>query len=205
MTDFLSIAERKLRGEPQAWQTDPLIWNVDATVSGCTSKIASCAPLRGNPNLLLFKIGPIPDDVYMCSVPWKQDPDGNPVTDDSDDVTDLDMDGNPDNESGGEDDPTFAYLPAIEITKTLTNQTLLADGNIELEFEMLVHNIGNANLSSVLVEDPLLFSSALVGSPTVSLMNITASTPPVDNYAAYNGSGDANLVKSAAKLFSTLP
>ena len=52
-----------------------------------------------------------------------EDSNGDPVTDDSDDETDLDNDDNSDNDSGGSDDPTLAYFPAIEITKDLVGAT----------------------------------------------------------------------------------
>ena len=92
--------------------TDSLEWSVTVEVT------ADCDPLNS----------PLANIATVNA----EDPDGNPVTDDSDDDTDLDNDDTPDNESGGEDDPTFAYLPKIEITKSLTSQTVLPNGNVEL-------------------------------------------------------------------------
>ena len=74
---------------------------------------------------------PLNSPLANIATVFAEDPEGNDVSDNSDDDSDLDNDGTPDNESGGEDDPTFAYLPTIEITKSLTNQTTLPDGNVE--------------------------------------------------------------------------
>ena len=108
-------------------------------------------------------------------------PDGDPVTDASDDEMDLDNDTNPDNETGGEDDPTLTYLPEIELTKELTGSMALANGNVELTFEFIVENTGNANLSTINLTDPLPFATAVVGTPMITLTNISTTNPPADN------------------------
>jgi len=79
-----------------------------------------------------------------------EDSNGDPVTDDSDDETDLDNDDNSDNDSGGSDDPTLAYFPAIEITKDLVGSTALPNGNVVLEFKFNIENTGQIYQLSIL-------------------------------------------------------
>ena len=83
---------------------------------------------------------PIPSPLSNTATVNAEDPDGNPVTDDSDDETDLDNDDDPDNDTGDEDDPTFTYFPRIDITKELSTVTELPNGNFEMEFTFQVEN-----------------------------------------------------------------
>ena len=103
-----------------------------------------------------------------------QDSDGNPVEDDSDDTSDLDTDGDPDNDSGGEDDPTFTWLPAVEITKEISSVTTMANGNVQMDFEFIVENTGNAPLSNLEVPDPLSnFGASLINVLSLSVTNLS--------------------------------
>ena len=141
---------------------------------------------------------PLPSPLANIATAIGEDPEGNSVEDDSDDSTDLDGDGIPDNETGGEGDPTFTYLPVIEITKELQNITALANGNYELEFKFNIENTGNADLTNINVTDPLPFSSAIIGTPVLSIMNMSAASMPADNNGSFDGAGDINMTIGAA-------
>ena len=126
-----------------------------------------------------------------------EDADGNPVTDESDDNTDLDNDMNPDNDSGGTDDPSLVFLPDVAITKAVTNSTALANGSVMMDFRFNVENTGNANLSNLSLLDPLNFTAAIVGTPSVNVVNVNATAVPSAN-GSYNGNGNNDLLSGAA-------
>ena len=131
---------------------------------------------------------PQPDPLANQATVTGVDDDDNPVEDDSDDETDLDMDMVNDNESGGPDDPTLLQIPDVAITKALTATTALPNGNYQFDFKFNVENTGNVNLSSLSVTDPLLFASAVIGTPTVSVSNVDATMAPAAS-GTYTGTG----------------
>ncbi len=165
-------------GDGCLFPTDSIQWSVTVEIT------ADCDPL--------------PSPLANIATVVAEDPAGNPVEDDSDDESDLDGDGTPDNETGGEGDPTFTYLPAIEITKDLQNITALANGNYELEFKFNIENTGNADLSNINVTDPLPFTTAIIGTPVLAIMNTSATAMPADNNGSFDGAGDINMTIGAA-------
>ncbi|HFA48561.1 MAG TPA: T9SS type B sorting domain-containing protein, partial [Bacteroidetes bacterium] len=140
----------------------------------------------------------LPDPLGNSATLNVQDGDGNVLTDSSDDGTDLDGDLNPDNDSGGSNDPTVVYLPELAISKAQTAATQLPNGNYQLDYRFNVVNTGNAYLSDVTVSDQLTFAAAIVGTPTVTVVNTDADSAPADNNGSYDGSGDINLTLGAA-------
>ncbi|HHM21887.1 MAG TPA: hypothetical protein ENJ20_07665, partial [Bacteroidetes bacterium] len=125
------------------------------------------------------------------------DANGHPFTDESDDATDLDSNGTPDNDSGGEGDPTIVHLPGVGISKALIGSTALTNGNILLDFQFNIHNTGNTTLSNLSISDALDFSPAVVGSPSVVVVNMSATSPPAA-HPAYDGITHIDLLAGAS-------
>ncbi|MEZ4962958.1 MAG: gliding motility-associated C-terminal domain-containing protein [Saprospiraceae bacterium] len=142
---------------------------------------------------------PLPAPLANTATVTGVDNQGNPVSDDSDDNTDLDGDTSPDNETGGTDDPTLTLIPDVAITKALTDVTPLPNGNYHLDFRFNIKNTGNVILSDLSVADPLNFTSAIIGTPSVSITNVDASAAPTANNGAYTGTApDTDLLAGAS-------
>ena len=67
-----------------------------------------------------------------------------------------------------------------------------------MEFKFNIENTGNANLSTINITDPLPFASAVVGTPVLTLMNVSGTMPPVDNNGNFDGNGDINMTIGSA-------
>ena len=116
---------------------------------------------------------------------------------DSDDDTDLNNDDDPDNDTGDEDDPTLLPIPEIAVTKAVVGGQELPNGNYLIEFEFIVENTGNVDLINLSLLDPLIFGPTLTATPMVTVMNISATNPPLVN-PVYDGTIDVNLLAGSA-------
>jgi len=120
------------------------------------------------------------------------DPDGNELTDLSDDNTDLDGDGEEgDNNTGGSDDPTgFPPVPEISIVKQLSDAVSQPNGDVKLTFEMIVENTGNTYLDDLSLVDDLSGFLPAADPATqdikVVITNIDADMAPTAG-AGYDG------------------
>ncbi len=130
-------------------------------------------------------------------------PNGNPVTDDSDDPTDT-TDADPDGD-GDPDDPTVTTLsqnPDISITKTAS---ALADTNGDsvvgglgdtISYVYTVTNTGDVTLSNIVVTDA---TATVVGGPLASLaVGASDSTTFTATYVITQTDIDAGSVTNTA-------
>jgi len=129
---------------------------------------------------------PIDDPLVNQATVQGVDDEGNPVEDDSDDESDIP------NDSGGADDPTLLSIPDIDLAKTQVSATMLANGNMEVIYQLAVQNTGNTQLTNIAIEDDLAtqFSPAFITAMPVAI-NGTASTLGGLN-AGFSGSGTTN-------------
>ncbi len=126
------------------------------------------------------------------------DPNGDEVTDLSDDNSDLDNDTNNDNETGGTDDPSaFPPLPEISVVKTLSEAVSLTNGDVLLTFDFVVENVGNTYLNNLSLLDDLngIFPVAdpVSQNLSVDVSNISANVIPSVN-PMFDGTGDINML-----------
>ncbi len=112
-----------------------------------------------------------------------EDTNSNPLTDDSDDATDLDGTPGADNETGNLDDPTLLDIPRVGVAKQQTGSTLLPNGNFVVTYSLVLQNTGNVTLNNVALEDDLAteFNPAFVSATTVSISGTA------NNLGALNG------------------
>ncbi|MEL6986280.1 MAG: hypothetical protein AAGK97_00470, partial [Bacteroidota bacterium] len=128
----------------------------------------------------------------------------DPVSDLSDDATDIDGDGIPDNETGGTDDPTELNLPNIAVTKAVTDVTIQSDGDIKLTFELQVQNTGNTIITNISLLDTLDFLNSAM--PTSQLMPLPVVVTNIDATIApgasmtYDGLTDTELLDVTGEL-----
>ena len=128
---------------------------------------------------------------------------GNFFFDNSDDTTDMNVDGTADNETGGNQDPTDLYLPVLSAVKSVEATTTLPNGNVEVSYRMALKNIGNANMSNISMTDNMMsqLGAAYLGlstssSPNINLLSSTATTSPILN-TAFDGMGNDDVFSGA--------
>lgn len=132
--------------------------------------------------------------------------DGTPVSDNSDDPTDLT---DSDNEGDGDaDDPVRLLIPNIELTKTKVGSPVPASsgiaGNFEVTYDLEITNSGNDSLTNLsLIEDlATQYGGAFVaivpqaGLPA-TIVSSSATDEPEVNAAYDGGNSDAELFDNA--------
>ena len=127
-----------------------------------------------------------------------QSPEGTTVTDDSQDGTDVDPDGDGIPTNNDEPTPlTFTENPEIGAAKTISSgPTNNGDGTYSLTYTILVENTGDMDLSSVQVAEDL--SATFAGASAVSIDSVTSGTYAVNG--SYDGSTDTNLLAGTDSL-----
>lgn len=136
------------------------------------------------------------------------DENGDPVDDTSDDPTDADdTDNDADNDP---DSPTNLSFAAIDLQKTISTTTPPApaasgtQGNYDVTYEFLVENTGTEILSNLTLTDDFetQFADAFVAVKSVSVTNISATSPPTANdsteVSPYDGTTGSDLLVGAA-------
>ena len=133
-------------------------------------------------------------------------PAGDPVTDDSDDGTDPDPDGDgnpggPDETDSSEDDPTVVSLtetPEIGTAKQVVTNQSNGDGTYTVTYDIVVENLGDVTLNNVQLTEALATTFATATGFTVDSLNVTAGN--VTANPSFDGDGDANLLASGTSL-----
>ena len=127
-----------------------------------------------------------------------ESPEGAAVTDDSQDGTDVDPDG--DGNTANNDEPTpvtFIENPEIGVAKTISSGPVNNVGSTHsLTYSILVENTGDVSLNSVQVTDDL--SATFAGAMAVSVDSVTSGTFTVNG--GYDGSTDTNLLDGTDSL-----
>ncbi|MEL6986844.1 MAG: hypothetical protein AAGK97_03350, partial [Bacteroidota bacterium] len=173
--------------------TVSVVVDLDPSCATATSPLENQAEVNGDPTE--DDGTPLVDDTGMPL---------EPVSDLSDDATDVDGDGIPDNETGGTDDPTLLDLPNIAVTKAVTGTEIQADGDVKITFELEVQNTGNTIITNISLLDTLDFLASAM--PSTQLMplpvivtNINATTAPGASMT-YDGSTDTELLDLTGEL-----
>ena len=125
------------------------------------------------------------------------DPNGDPVSDDSDDGSDPD--GNGDGDPGDDDDDTITSLstnPIIGIAKRASDVDLLPNGCSEISYELNIQNYGNVQLTGITVMDDL--TTAFAGCSSFRVDEITSDDFVVD--PAYAGLANTNMLTGVDTL-----
>ena len=127
-----------------------------------------------------------------------ESPAGTTVTDDSQDGTDVDPDGDGTPTNNDEPTPvTFTENPEIGVAKTISSGPVNnEDGTYTLDYAILVENTGDIVLDSVQVMDDL--SATFAGATAVSVDSVTSGTLAVNG--GYDGSTDTNLLDGTDSL-----
>jgi len=146
--------------------------STDPTINGSYNGLAS------NNDLLLGTDGAlVPGDSVIVSVSVELDADmlpmpaenqatvsaedneGNVATDDSDDESDLNEDGDPDNETGGEDDasvlPPFPSIGVAKSVNDVSNSPTSPDHYL-VTYRHIVQNTGNTQLRDIILLDDVV-------------------------------------------------
>ena len=117
-------------------------------------------------------------------------PAGTDVTDVSQDGADVDADGNGD--PGNDSDPTrvsFGEDPKIALAKDITaGPTSNSDGTYDLQYTLLVQNVGDVSLSGVQVDDDLELTYA--GAAGWSFTSVAVTAGDCTASSTYDGSAD---------------
>ncbi|QEG22775.1 DUF4347 domain-containing protein [Mariniblastus fucicola] len=129
---------------------------------------------------------------------------GNPVTvtDESDDGTDVNGENGDDNGDGTfANDPTPVIIADIGVAKQVVNQpTLLANGNFEATYQLVVENTGTVDLANLSLDDDI---AAQFGIQFVNASGLTLTTAPADadssvvlDSANWDGNGVTEMVNT---------
>jgi len=139
----------------------------------------------------------LPNPAFNQATTSANDEDGNPVTDDSDDNSDIDGDTMNDNETGGEDDPTgLPPFPSINVAKSVNvvEQSPTSVDHYFVTYRHKVQNTGNTVLESLSLMDDIdaaLQGGYVAGSAIVTVLtgDIPAQMNPTSS-PAYDGTGE---------------
>ena len=131
-------------------------------------------------------------------------PGGPSVTDDSDDGTDPDPDGDgnpggPDETDSSEDDPTpvsFTENPEIGTAKQVTDIQNNADGSYTITYAVAVENLGDVSLSDVQLTEDLstTFGAATSFSYVANSLSVTGGTATVTANGGFDGTANTDLL-----------
>jgi uncharacterized repeat protein (TIGR01451 family) len=183
--------------------TDPLV-----TVSGGpipTLNVGACNSVAFTGSYIITQIDIDTGRVVNVATAKGIDPKGNPVTDLSDDPTDL-TNTDPDND-GDPDDPTITILPQnpkIGAAKKLISVVNNLDGTFTAKFEISLKNNGNVTLGDIQSTDNITtefgnFISPLpLNAGDYSLKNfamLVNGSNPLTLNSGFNGKTDLNLFK----------
>ena len=128
-----------------------------------------------------------------------ESPAGSGTSDQSDNGTEVDNNGNDDPSDPGEDDPTiivFTENPIIGIAKSASPTTDNGNGTFTTTITLTVENLGNVILNSVQISDDL--TTAFPSSVTVAVSNLTS--PLLTTNSGFNGTSDNNLLSGSDVL-----
>ena len=134
---------------------------------------------------------------------------GNPIvaTDVSDSGSDPDgINGGENGDTGGSDDATPLYLPAIGLAKEVVSTTPNGD-NFDVVYQLVVENTGNVDLADISLVDDLAtqFGDAFIGAG--SLTFATAGAPPAGSSitldAGWNGDGTDGIAEMVDQSVTT--
>ena len=131
--------------------------------------------------------GPITNSASIIG----NDPNGDPISDESDDGSDPDGDG--DGNPNNDDDDTVTSLstnPIIGIAKRASDVDLLPNGCSEITYELNIQNYGNVQLTGIEVTDDL--TTAFAGCNSFRIDEITSDDFVVD--PAYAGAAGTNML-----------
>ena len=149
----------------------------------------------------------VDNDVYNNQVvAGGTSPAGEAVTDDSDDGTDPDPDGDgnpggPDETDSSEDDPTpvsFTEDPEIGVAKRVTDSVSNRDGTYNVTYRIVVENLGDVNLNNVQLTEDL--TTTFAGATAFTVDSLSVVTGGVTANAAFDGSGDQGLLAGTDSL-----
>ncbi|MEL6987450.1 MAG: hypothetical protein AAGK97_06430, partial [Bacteroidota bacterium] len=120
-------------------------------------------------------IDALPNPAFNQAEATGEDPDGNTVSDLSDDVSDIDGDGNNDNETGGTDDPTpLPPFPSINIAKSV-NSVVSAPtpDRYFVTYRHIIQNTGNTVLENLILTDDMVtaLQGGYVGTTSIVVMS----------------------------------
>jgi uncharacterized repeat protein (TIGR01451 family) len=118
------------------------------------------------------------------------------ISDQSDDTTDLNQDGNPDNPGVTEDDPTILNINSVDVSKAVTTIIPAAlKGNYIVGYSVSIQNTGNTYLTNVSLVDDLAaqLGTAFVGN--VSMTGISGNANILGGLnPSYNGNGNNEML-----------
>jgi fimbrial isopeptide formation D2 family protein/uncharacterized repeat protein (TIGR01451 family) len=135
------------------------------------------------------------------------DEDGNPLgtqaTDNSDNGTDPDSENDEDDMDGTPgNDPTPIIIADIGVAKSVVgNPTLLANGNFEAIYEVVIENIGTVDLANLTLDDDI---ATQFGVQFVDAYGLTIATaPPASSMISldsvnWDGSGATEMVDTSS-------
>lgn len=137
----------------------------------------------------------VPEPLENSAVLKAIDVDGNQIQETSDDRTDLNNDNQPDNETGGKDDPTHLLLPRIGLAKQLVNSEPIGNDIYVLNYEFFLKNLGNETLYEIQLEDDIKsqFGAAYISAQVISLSGNAQNIGTVN--PNYNGQGGNDPTK----------
>ena len=124
----------------------------------------------------------LPENALNQALATGTDPNGDEVSDLSDDNSDLDGDTNNDNETGGEDDPTgVPVAPSINVAKSVNSVTATATPNqYEVVYRHVIQNTGNTILENISLTDDIVTAlcGGYISTANISVLNTDATIAP---------------------------
>ncbi len=124
-----------------------------------------------------------------------------PVSDVSHNGSNPDPNGNNNPNEAGESDPTpvsFTPNPVIGLAKSASVPVLRGNGSYDITYTVAVHNLGNAALSNIQVQENL--NSTILAPSTFTVTGGSVTSGGLISNASFNGKTNIDLVSTGSTL-----